>query len=133
MVSVGQAVANFSLPATGDQILSLDDFKGRHLVIWFYPKDNTPGCTREGQGFRDAHAEFQAAGAEVLGVSRDSVKSHENFKAKQSFPFELLADTEEELRRVLPVVRALASEGALISIDTRRAASWRRRSRQGPK
>ena len=97
MVSVGKRVANFSLPATGDKILSLEQFRGKHLVIYFYPKDHTPGCTREGQDFRDAHDDFKAAGAEVLGVSRDSVRTHENFCAKQSFPFDLLSDADETL------------------------------------
>ncbi len=97
MVKVGKAVKNFSLPATGDQTLSLEDFKGKHLVLYFYPKDNTSGCAKEGEGFRDAYADFQAAGADVLGVSRDSIKSHENFKAKYGFPFELLSDADEAL------------------------------------
>ncbi len=102
---VGDKVANFSLPATGGKDLSLADFKNRHLVLYFYPKDNTPGCTREGQEFRDAYKQFQDAGAEILGVSRDTLKAHENFKAKQSFPFELLADTEEALCRQFDVIK----------------------------
>ena len=102
---VGDKVANFSLPATGGKDLSLADFKNRHLVLYFYPKDNTPGCTREGQEFRDAYKQFQEAGAEILGVSRDTLKAHENFKAKQSFPFELLADTEEALCRQFDVIK----------------------------
>lgn len=102
---VGEKVANFSLPATGGKDLSLADFKNRHLVLYFYPKDNTSGCTREGQEFRDAYKQFQEAGAEILGVSRDSLKTHENFKAKQSFPFELLADTEEALCRQFDVIK----------------------------
>ena len=76
MVSVGKRVENFTLPATGDQNLSLNDFKGRSLIIYFYPKDNTSGCIREGQDFRDLYPPFTAAGADILGVSRDSVKSH---------------------------------------------------------
>lgn len=102
---VGEKVANFSLPATGGKDLSLADFKNRHLVLYFYPKDNTSGCTREGQEFRDAYKQFQEAGADILGVSRDSLKTHENFKAKQSFPFELLADTEEALCRQFDVIK----------------------------
>jgi peroxiredoxin Q/BCP len=105
MVSVGKRVANFSLPATGDKILSLEQFRGKHLVIYFYPKDHTPGCTREGQDFRDAHDDFKAAGAEVLGVSRDSVRTHENFCAKQSFPFDLLSDADETLCKQFDVIQ----------------------------
>jgi peroxiredoxin Q/BCP len=97
MVSVGKRVENFTIPATGDQALSLNDFKGRHLIIYFYPKDNTPGCTREGQDFRDLYSKFTAAGADILGVSRDSVRTHENFRKKHEFPFHLLSDNEEKL------------------------------------
>ena len=104
MVSIGKKVANFSLPATGDQLVSLKSFSGTHLVLYFYPKDNTPGCTLEGQQFRDAYPDFKKAGANVLGVSRDSVKKHENFKAKQKFPFELLSDADESLCRQFDVI-----------------------------
>ena len=102
---VGDKVANFSLPATGDQTLSLADFKNRHLVLYFYPRDNTPGCTREGQDFRDLHKSFKSAGAEILGVSRDSLKAHENFKAKQAFPFDLLSDADETLCKSFDVIK----------------------------
>ena len=104
MVQIGKKVAQFSLPATGDKTLSLDDFKGSKLVLYFYPKDNTPGCTLEGQDFRDRHTQFQKAGVVILGVSRDSVKSHENFKAKQGFPFDLLSDADEKLCRQFDVI-----------------------------
>ena len=97
MVSVGKRVENFTLPATGDQNLSLNDFKGRKLIIYFYPKDNTPGCTREGQDFRDLYKQFTGAGADILGVSRDSIKTHENYRNKHDFPFHLLADSDELL------------------------------------
>lgn len=97
MVCVGKRVENFTLPATGDQTLSLRDFKGKNLIIYFYPKDNTPGCTREGQDFRDHYPEFVKAGADILGVSRDSVKVHTNFKNKHEFPFDLLSDKDETL------------------------------------
>lgn len=102
---VGDKVADFSLPATGDQALSLSDFKNRHLVLYFYPRDNTPGCTREGQEFRDAYKAFQEAGAEIAGVSRDSLKDHESFKAKQQFPFDLLSDPDEKLCRQFGVIK----------------------------
>ena len=81
MVKIGKKVANFSLPATGDKTASLNDFKGSNLVLYFYPKDNTPGCTLEGQDFRDRHAAFAKANTVILGVSRDSLKTHENFRA----------------------------------------------------
>lgn len=105
MVSVGKRVENFTLPATGDQNLSLSDFKGRHLVIYFYPKDNTSGCTREGEDFRDLYAQFTKAGADILGVSRDSVKSHENFRKKHGFPFHLLSDKDELLCKQFDVIK----------------------------
>lgn len=88
-------VTDFELPATSNKVFKLSEYAGKTLVIYFYPKDNTPGCTTQGMQFRDNYADFQAANAEIVGVSRDSLKSHENFKAKFSFPFELLADTEE--------------------------------------
>jgi peroxiredoxin Q/BCP len=105
MVSVGKRVKNFTLPATGDQDLSLADFKGRNLIIYFYPKDNTPGCTREGQDFRDLYPDFVAAGADIVGVSRDSVRTHENYKRKHEFPFHLLSDNEEKLCRQFDVIK----------------------------
>ena len=104
MVSIGKKVANFSLPATGEKELSLKDFQGTHLVLYFYPKDSTPGCTLEGQNFRDSYQQFRDAGADILGVSRDSLKAHENFKAKQGFPFDLLSDQDEKLCRQFDVI-----------------------------
>jgi peroxiredoxin Q/BCP len=86
---------DFELPATSGKSFKLSNYQGKTLVIYFYPKDNTPGCTTQGMQFRDNYAEFQAANAEIVGISRDHLKSHENFKAKFTFPFELLADTEE--------------------------------------
>jgi len=93
----GKAVKDFSLPSTSGGTFKLSDLRGKKLVVYFYPKDNTPGCTVEGGDFRDRYKEFAKAGAEVVGVSRDSLKSHENFKAKMKFPFELLSDAEEQL------------------------------------
>ena len=93
----GKAVKDFSLPATGGGTFRLSDQRGKALVVYFYPKDNTPGCTVEGTAFRDRYKEFAKAGAEVVGVSRDSVKSHEGFKAKMKFPFALLSDADERL------------------------------------
>ncbi len=104
MVNIGKKVAPFSLPATGEKNVSLKDFKGTHLIVYFYPKDSTPGCTLEGQNFRDRYADFKKAGAEILGVSRDSLKAHENFRARQGFPFDLLSDQDESLCRKFDVI-----------------------------
>ena len=94
-----------SLPATSGAELTLQSFRGQPLVVYFYPRDNTPGCTKEGQAFRDLHDEFRRAGAAIVGVSRDSLKTHENFKAKHEFPFELIADTDETLCKQFGVIK----------------------------
>jgi peroxiredoxin Q/BCP len=98
-------VADFSLPATGNQSFTLSGARGKHLVIYFYPKDNTPGCTTEAQQYRDLYAKFRKANCEVVGVSRDSLKSHENFKAKFNLPFELLSDTDETACKLFGVIK----------------------------
>lgn len=104
--SVGDKVSDFTLPATSGITFRLSDFQDKaHVVLYFYPKDSTPGCTTEGQDFRDAYPQFQAAHSVVFGISRDSLKSHENFKAKQEFPFELLADTEETVCKLFDVIK----------------------------
>lgn len=89
------SLQDFELPSTGGKTFKLSEHLGKTLVIYFYPKDSTPGCTTQGQQFRDHYADFAAANTEIFGISRDSIKSHENFKAKFEFPFDLLADTEE--------------------------------------
>ena len=104
-VTIGQPVPDFQLPATGDKTLSLADFKGKKLVLYFYPKDNTPGCTLEGQAFRDHMQEFDNLNAVIVGVSRDSVKVHEGFKCKQNFPFDLLSDQDETLCQLFDVIK----------------------------
>ncbi len=96
---------DFSLPATGGTTFSWLDARGKKLVMYFYPKDDTPGCTVEGADFRDRYAEFQRLGVEVVGISRDSVASHERFKAKLNLPFELLADTEETVCQLFDVIK----------------------------
>ena len=101
----GKAVKDFSLPSTGGGTFKLSDQRGKTLVVYFYPKDNTPGCTVEGSDFRDRHKEFRKAGAEVVGVSRDSLKSHEGFKAKMKFPFELLSDADERVCTLFGVMK----------------------------
>ncbi|MBL8398393.1 MAG: peroxiredoxin [Candidatus Accumulibacter sp.] len=102
---IDQSVDDFSLPATGDQTFTLSAHRGRIVVLYFYPKDSTPGCTSEAQDFRDLHDQFDAAGATVVGVSRDSLKSHENFKAKQQLPFALLSDADEVLCQRFGVIK----------------------------
>ena len=98
-------IVDFSLPATGGQIFTLSGARGKHLVIYFYPKDNTPGCATEAQQFRDLYAKFQKANCEVVGISRDSIKSHENFKDKFSLPFALLSDADERVCNLFGVIR----------------------------
>lgn len=102
---LNQPVLDFALPATSGKTLRLSDFLGQYVVVYFYPKDSTPGCTTQGMQFRDAYADFQQANTEIVGISRDSVKSHENFKAKFSFPFELMADTEEVACSIFGVMK----------------------------
>lgn len=104
-VKIGNKVPEFKAPATGDKTIKLSDLKGKHVVLYFYPKDNTPGCTTEGQEFRDNHNKFKRRGAVVLGVSRDSVKSHEGFKEKHGFPFDLLSDKDETLCHMFDVIK----------------------------
>ena len=96
---------DIELPATGGKNIQLSALLGKTVVLYFYPKDNTPGCTTEGQHFRDLHGQFTKAGCVVFGVSRDSIKSHENFKTKMSFPFELLSDVEEEACKDFGVIK----------------------------
>ena len=104
-VSLDQPVADFNAAATSGQQVSLSALKGQQVVIYFYPKDSTPGCTTEGQDFRDQHAAFQAANTVVFGVSRDGMRSHENFKCKQAFPFELISDKDEALCQLFDVIK----------------------------
>ena len=92
---LNQPVKDFSVPSTGGNPFTLSEHRGKKLVLFFYPKDNTPGCTTEGIGFRDRYADFRKARCEVFGISRDSLRSHQAFKAKLGFAFELLSDTEE--------------------------------------
>jgi len=102
---LNQPVPDFQLPATSGKNFQLSDYLGKTLVIYFYPKDSTPGCTTQGIQFRDYYQQFQQHNAEIFGISRDSLKSHENFKAKFSFPFELLADTEEAACTLFGVIK----------------------------
>ncbi len=101
----GSVLADFSAAATGDQTIQLSQLNGKWLVLYFYPKDNTPGCTTEGKDFRDHYDQFLALNCVVLGVSRDSVKVHENFKARHQFPFDLLSDKDEALCGQFDVIK----------------------------
>jgi peroxiredoxin Q/BCP len=100
-----QPAPDFELPATGGSSFRLADARGRAVVLYFYPKDNTPGCTTEGQHFRDLHPQFSSLGCDVYGISRDSLKSHEGFKSKMSFPFELLSDCDETACQLFGVIK----------------------------
>jgi peroxiredoxin Q/BCP len=111
---LGKKIPTFKLPATSGKELGPADFNGRKLVLFFYPKDDTPGCTTEGQGFRDHFKAFQKAGAEIVGVSRDSIASHEKFKAKHEFPFELISDADEELCGIFGVMREKNMYGRMV-------------------
>lgn len=102
---LNQLAPNLQLAATGGKTFQRIDYLGKTLVIYFYPKDSTPGCTTQGIQFRDAYAQFQQHNVEIFGVSRDSLKSHENFKTKFNFPFELLADTEEVACALFGVIK----------------------------
>jgi thioredoxin-dependent peroxiredoxin len=130
----GQKVVDFTAPGTGGEF-KLSAHKGRPVVVYFYPKDNTPGCTIEGAQFRDLHKKFEKAGAVVVGVSRDSLKSHQSFKTKLGFPFELLSDSDESLCSRFGVikmknmygkqVRGIERSTFLIGPDGKLVREWR--------
>ena len=131
---VGKKVADFTAPATGGTF-NLAEHRGRPLVLYFYPKDNTPGCTMEGTQFRDLHKKFEKAGVTVVGVSRDSLKSHESFKSKMKFPFELNSDADEKVSTQFGVikmknmygrqVRGIERSTFLIGADGKVVREWR--------
>ncbi len=102
---MNRVVGDFSAPATGDKTVSLKGLRGQNVVIYFYPKDSTPGCTTEGRDFSALHGRFKRANTVVLGVSRDSLASHEKFKEKQGFRFDLISDPDEKLCRKFDVIR----------------------------
>jgi len=104
-MKTGDKIPDLTLPASGGKDISLKDFKGKKLVLYFYPKDNTPGCTQEGQDFRDVYKDFSKSGVAVLGISRDSIKSHENFAEKYRFPFPLLSDPDEVACKAFDVIK----------------------------
>jgi len=98
-------LTDFSAEMTGGKTFTLSDYAGKSIVLYFYPKDNTPGCTTESIAFRDLHAEFNAAGVEIFGLSRDSIRSHENFKSKLELPFELISDPDETICQLFDVMK----------------------------
>lgn len=104
-MELGDTLPDLTLPATGEQQIHLPQLAGQVLVLYFYPRDDTPGCTQEGQDFRDLYDQFQASQIQIFGVSRDSVKKHEQFKAKYAFPFALLADEDEALCNAFNVIK----------------------------
>lgn len=103
--TLNKPVADFTAKATGDNSVRLSDCAGKNLILYFYPKDNTPGCTTEGQDFNATLPQFRKANTLIFGISRDSLKSHENFKAKQGFNFELISDSDETLCRLFDVIK----------------------------
>ena len=134
--ALNRVVANFKCAATGDKTIELKSLRGQKVVIYFYPKDSTPGCTLEGQDFRDLHTRFRRQKTVILGVSRDSIASHEKFKAKQAFPFDLLSDPDEKLCRQFDVIKEKSLYGRkfmgverstfLIDENGKLRAQWRK-------
>ena len=130
-----QPAPDFEIPATGGNTFRLSSAKGKPVVLYFYPKDNTPGCTTEGQQFRDLYPQFGKLGCGIYGVSRDSIKSHESFKAKMNFPFDLLSDTAETACKLFDVIKMKSMYGKkvrgierstfLIGADGKLAREWR--------
>ena len=104
-VETGKKVPDFSGQATSDINFKLSDYNGTPLLIYFYPRDNTPGCTQEGKDFRDNYSAFEKKGISIFGLSRDSVKVHENFKAKHEFPFDLISDKDETICHLFDVIK----------------------------
>ena len=132
---MNRVVADFKADATGDQQIRLKDLRGKNVVLYFYPKDSTPGCTTEGRDFSALHGKFRRANTVILGVSRDSIASHEKFKEKQGFPFELLSDPDEKLCRKFDVIQEKTLYGRkfmgvvrstfLIDADGKLRQEWR--------
>lgn len=139
--AIGKTVPNFSLPATGGKAVALKDLRGSNVVVYFYPKDNTPGCTTESCDFGSLHAQFRRRNTVILGVSRDSLASHEKFKAKFEMPFDLLSDGDETLCRLFDVIKEKNMYGKkvmgverstfLIDAEGKLRAEWRKVSVKG--
>jgi len=133
---MNRVVADFTCASTGDKQIRLKDLRGQYVVLYFYPKDSTPGCTTEGQDFRDLHSKFRRQKTVILGVSRDSIASHDKFRAKQKFPFDLLSDPDEKVCRMFDVIREKTLYGRkfmgverssfLIDADGKLRHEWRK-------
>jgi peroxiredoxin Q/BCP len=133
---MNRVVADFTSDATGDKKIRLKDLREQNVVLYFYPKDSTPGCTQEGLDFKTLHAKFRRQQTVILGVSRDSLASHEKFKARQDFPFDLLSDPDEKLCRQFDVIHEKSLYGRkfmgvvrstfLIDADGKLRAEWRK-------
>lgn len=127
IASIGKAIPSFKCPTTGDKSIKSSQLKGQITVLYFYPKDSTPGCTREGQDFKANNLKFKRTGAVIYGISRDNIKSHEKFKEKQSFPFDLISDEDETLCKLFDVIKmknmygkkVLGIERSTFIIDTK--------------
>jgi len=134
--TMNRVVANFSSDATGGKKIQLKDLRDQNVVLYFYPKDSTPGCTQEGLDFKDLHSRFRRQKTVILGVSRDSLASHDKFKTKQGFPFDLLSDPDEKLCRKFDVIHEKTLYGRkfmgvvrstfLIDADGKLRAEWRK-------
>jgi peroxiredoxin Q/BCP len=133
---MNRVVADFTCASTGDKQGRLKDLRGQYVVLYFYPKDSTPGCTTEGQDFRDLHSKFKRQKTVIIGVSRDSIASHDKFRAKQKFPFDLLSDPDEKVCRMFDVIREKTLYGRkfmgverstfLIDADGKLRHEWRK-------
>jgi peroxiredoxin Q/BCP len=110
-IEIGDLIPDLTVATTQNDALSLRSLKGGNLVMYFYPKDSTPGCTTEGQNFRDSYKAFQVANTEILGVSRESIRSHQNFINKQEFPFDLISDPDEVLCKAMDVIKEKSMYG----------------------
>ena len=110
-MKVGSKVKNFKAEMTGKTDFNLADYKGKRIVIYFYPRDNTPGCTSEGEDFRDNYKKFKKKNTQIFGVSKDTIKSHESFKDKFKFPFDLISDSEEKNCKIFDVIKEKSMYG----------------------
>lgn len=110
-MNIGDSIPSLTVATTQNEALDLKSLKGKNLVLYFYPKDNTPGCTTQGQNFRDAYKDFKKANCEILGVSRESIKSHQNFINKHEFPFDLVSDPDEVLCKAMDVIKQKSMYG----------------------
>jgi len=135
-LQLGDTLPEFRLPATSSRTITPEDFKNHYTVLYFYPKDNTPGCTTEGKDFSELYSKFQALNCEIFGVSRDSIRKHENFKAKYHFPFDLISDENEQLCQLFNVIKLKKNFGReyygierstfLLDPDTKIIQEWRK-------